>query len=133
MRQQILSVIAVICIISIIFVVAYQDDPRLEGVTASRNISKAIDNFELDRRIVFYDSDNGEYALVIEGRCSIERGSELEVICKIAPDDFKTYFINLSNDMTYFAEQLENVDTNTYHHRVIFNQQKIPGGDRLLR
>ena len=38
---------------------------------ASRNLSKASDQFEVDRRVVFYNGITGEYMLVIEGKCSI--------------------------------------------------------------
>lgn len=36
---------------------------------ASQNISKAADNFEISRRIVFYNGITGEYMLSIEGAC----------------------------------------------------------------
>jgi predicted small secreted protein len=39
--------------------------------TASRNLSKAADMFEIDRRIIFYNGITGEYILTIEGKCSI--------------------------------------------------------------
>lgn len=34
---------------------------------ASSNLSKAADNFEVTRRIVFYNGITGEYMLTIEG------------------------------------------------------------------
>jgi len=34
---------------------------------ASYNLSKAADNFEVPRRIIFYNGITGEYMLVIEG------------------------------------------------------------------
>ena len=37
---------------------------------ASRNLSKAADNFEVNRRIVFYNGITGDYILSIEGQCS---------------------------------------------------------------
>ena len=39
---------------------------------ASRNFSRAAENFEIDRRIVFYNGVTGGYMLTIEGRCAIE-------------------------------------------------------------
>ena len=38
---------------------------------ASRNLSVAADQFEITRRVVFYNGITGEYMLQIEGRCSI--------------------------------------------------------------
>jgi hypothetical protein len=60
---------------------------------ASENLSKAADNFEIVRRIVFYNGITGVYMLVIEGRCSIkDEGNQLEVTCKIGKDAYKKHF-----------------------------------------
>lgn len=40
---------------------------------ASRNLSQAADNFEINRRVVFYNGITGDYILSIEGLCA---GSE---------------------------------------------------------
>ena len=99
-----------------------QDDAQV----ASYNISKAADNFEIDRRIVFYNGITDTYMLTIEGRCSIEdQTTQLEVTCKIGRDAFKKHFLGLSDNVTYFAEQLEIADVSVYHHRVTFKPQSI--------
>lgn len=38
---------------------------------ASVNVSRAADNFEVTRRIVFYNGITGDYILVIDGLCSL--------------------------------------------------------------
>ena len=38
---------------------------------ASSNLSKAADQFEVNRRVVFYNGITGEYILTVEGLCSI--------------------------------------------------------------
>lgn len=97
-----------------------------DAQTASYNISKAADNFEIDRRIVFYNGINGEYMLTIEGRCSIEdQGNQLEVTCKIGRNEYKKHFLGLSDNVTYFAEQLETANVSVYHHRITFKPQSI--------
>ena len=93
---------------------------------ASRNISKAADNFEINRRIVFYNGITDTYMLTIEGRCSIvDQQNQLEVTCKVAEDEFKKHFLGLSDNVTYFAEQLTAADVSVYHHRVTFKPQAI--------
>ena len=93
---------------------------------ASRNLSKSADLFEIERRIVFYNGINGEYMLVIEGRCSIkDQVSQLEVICKVSDKAFKKHFLGLSDNVTYFAEQIETADVSVYHHRIIWKPQSI--------
>lgn len=98
------------------------DDARV----ASRNLSKAADMFEINRRVVFYNGITSEYILSIEGRCSIEASSsQLAVTCKTAPDAYKKHYLGISDNVTYFAEQLEAKDVSVYHYRVIFKPQAI--------
>ena len=93
---------------------------------ASRNLSKAADMFEIDRRIVFYNGITDSYLLTIEGRCSINHQRiQLEVMCKVAENAYKKHFLGLSDNVTYFAEQLKTADVSVYHHRVIFKPQVI--------
>jgi len=95
---------------------------------ASHNISKAADNFEINRRIVFYNGITGAYILSVEGRCSLgnfDSAGQLSVTCKTGPNAFKKHFLGLSDNVTYFAEQLEGADVSVYHYRVIFKPQTI--------
>lgn len=95
---------------------------------ASRNLSKAADYFEIERRIVFYNGITDTYMLTITGRCSLGNNDgpkELTVTCKTGPDAFKKHFLGLSDNVTYFVEQLETADVSTYHYRVDFKPQTI--------
>lgn len=95
---------------------------------ASQNISKAADYFEINRRIVFYNGITDSYMLTIEGRCSINKDSQdnqLEVTCKTAADKYKKHFLGISDNVTYFVEQLDFADVSTYHYRVVFKPAAI--------
>src|SRR3990167_2561594 len=95
---------------------------------ASRNLSQAADMFEIDRRVIFYNGITGGYMLTIEGRCSLgnqDKERELTVTCKTGPDAFKKHFLGLSDNVTFFVEQLQPKDVSTYHYRVIFKPQTI--------
>lgn len=99
---------------------------QTDSAVASHNLSKAADMFEINRRVVFYNGINGEYMLTIEGRCSIkDQKTQLEVTCKTGPTDYRKHFLGLSDNVTYFAEQLEGVDVSVYHHRIVFKPQSI--------
>lgn len=110
-------------IIGLTLLTACEDDASV----ASRNLSKAADMFEINRRVIFYNGITGDYILSLEGRCSIEggRGSQLAVTCKTGPEAFKKHFLGLSDNVTFFAEQLEAKDVSVYHYRVIFKPQVI--------
>ena len=93
---------------------------------ASRNLSTAADMFEIDRRVVFLNGITGEYILVVEGRCSIyDEGHQLELTCKTGPESYKKHFLGLSDNVTYFAEQIEGQDLSVYRYRVIFKPETI--------
>ena len=97
-----------------------------DATVASRNISKAADNFEVDRRIVFYNGITGGYLLEIQGKCSIEdQKNQLEVTCKVGTEEYKKHFLGLSDNVTYFAEQVSGKKASAYHYRVTFKPQTI--------
>ena len=99
-----------------------------EADVASRNLSTAADQFEVTRRIVFYNGITGEYILTIEGLCSLgnyDSAGELSVTCKVGPNDYKKHFLGLSDNVTYFAEQIESSQASVYHYRVIFRPSVI--------
>jgi hypothetical protein len=94
--------------------------------TVSENLSVAAENFEIERKITFYNGITGNDFLIIEGRCSIEDdGNQLEVTCKVADDEYIKDFLHLSDNVTYFSEQLETADASVYHYRVIFKPEAI--------
>ncbi|AGN33783.1 hypothetical protein PANG_00064 [Paenibacillus phage PG1] len=96
---------------------------------ASTNLSKAADNFEINRRVVFYNGITDTYLLTIEGRCSLgnadDRSQQVTVTCKTGEDEYKKHFLGLSDNVTYFAEQVESAKVSAYHYRVTFKPQTI--------
>lgn len=95
---------------------------------ASRNLSKAADNFEINRRVVFYNGITGDYMLSIEGLCSLgnaDKSREVSITCKTGPSSFKKHFLGLSDNVTYFVEQLEGANVSAYHYKVIFKPSVI--------
>ena len=95
---------------------------------ASQNLSKAADQFEIVRRIVFYNGITGDYILVIEGLCSLgnyDSAGELTVTCRTGINDYKKHFLGLSDNVTFFAEQLEEAQVSVYHYKVIFRPESI--------
>ena len=102
-----------------------------DAEVVSTNLSKAADQFEVFRRVVFYNGITNEYILTIEGYCSLQGGggtsnpNELQVIVKTGPHTYLKHFLGLSDNVTYFAEQLEGMDASTAHYRVIFKPSVI--------
>lgn len=97
-----------------------------DAQVASHNLSVAADNFEITRRVIFYNGITGEYMLSLEGRCSIkDERIQLEVTCKTGPTEYKKHFLGLSDNVTYFAEQLDGEDASVYRYRVTFKPETI--------
>lgn len=93
---------------------------------ASRNLSRAAEQFEINRRIVFVNVMADSYILSIEGLCSIEdRGSKVAITCKTGPGEHKKHQMGRTETVTYFSEQLNPSNVSTYHYRVIFKPQSI--------
>ena len=94
---------------------------------ASENLSKAADNFEVPRRIVFFNGITDKYLLEIQGRCSINADTaakKLDVTCKTG-DGFKKHFLGLSDNVSYFVEQVEGKNVSTDFYQVNFKPQAI--------
>lgn len=95
---------------------------------ASHNLSKDADNFKILRRIVFYNGVTGDYILVVEGYCSLGNDDpqyKLTVTCKTGKDAYKKHFLGLSDNVTYFAEQIDAAKVSTDHYKVIFKPSTI--------
>jgi hypothetical protein len=95
---------------------------------ASRNVSKAADNFEVARRVIFYNGITNDYMLSIEGYCSLgnnDKAGYLSVTCKTGPGVYKKHFLGLSDNVTFFVEQLEAKNVSASFYRVVFKPSTI--------
>ena len=95
---------------------------------ASHNLSREADSFNIMRRVVFYNGITGGYILSLEGLCSLgnnDTNKRMTVTCKTGPNSYKKHFLGLSDNVTFFAEQLDGAKVSAYHYRVIFKPQSI--------
>lgn len=95
--------------------------------TASANLSKDAENFKINRRIVFYNGITDTYILQIEGFCSVETEEQgkLTVTCKTGNEQYKKHFLGRSDNVTWFAEQIESANVSVSHYKVIFKPSAI--------
>ena len=98
-----------------------------DAQVASKNLSYAADNFQLDRRIVFYNGITGDYILTIEGKCSFDAVSDrkVDVTCKVSDSEFKKHSLGISDNVTYFSEQLTSKGVSVYQYKVDFRPTLI--------
>lgn len=93
---------------------------------ASYNLSKAAENFEVNRRIVFYNGITDTYMLSVEGLCSVDiLQLKTTVTCKTGPGQYKKHYLGKADNITFFAEQLGGSNVSIYHYKVVFKPSVI--------
>jgi hypothetical protein len=100
------------------------------ATVAAHNLSVAAEQFEVNRRVVFFNGITDKYLLEIDGLCSVQTsdsalGGSLEVTCKVGSDSYKKHFLGLSDNVSYFVEQIDAAKVSTYNYRVIFKPDQI--------
>jgi hypothetical protein len=96
--------------------------------TASYNLSRSADQFEVNRRIIFYNGVTGEYILEIQGYCSLgndDTDLRMSVTCKTGEGVYKKHYLGLSDNVTFFAEQIESKGVSKDQYKVIFKPSTI--------
>jgi hypothetical protein len=95
---------------------------------ASYNLSQDADQFRIYRRVVFYNGITDNYILSIEGFCSINVDTiadQLELTVKTGENEYKKHYLGLSDNVTYFVEQLDSKNVSVHHYKVIFKPSVI--------
>lgn len=99
-----------------------------EADTVSDNLSKDADNYKVERQIVFYNGITGEYVAEVTGRCAIgndDSSGKLSYTCKVADDTYIKNYLGLSDNVTWFALQVDPVKSDPYHYKVVFRPETI--------
>jgi hypothetical protein len=93
---------------------------------ASKNLSKEADQFKILRRVVFYNGITGDYILEVEGYCSVDPGdsNRMSITCKVG-DRYVKNFLGKSDNVTWFAEQIQGASVSTKHYKVVFKPSTI--------
>jgi len=98
-----------------------------DSMIASNNISKAAHQFEIFRRVVFYNGITDTYILTIEAYCSVTKDEQGKLAVTIRTEDgrFLKHYLGLSDNVTYFAEQIQPAKVSTSRYRVLFKPKAI--------
>lgn len=101
-----------------------------DATVASSNLSYAAEQFQINRRIVFFNGITDKYLLEIDGFCSVESkdsalAGSLEVTCKVSPTEYKKHYLGLSDNVSYFVEQIDAATVSPYHYKVLFKPSVI--------
>lgn len=123
MKKAVFILAAVIIIVS-----AMGCGLRASNASVARhNLEVAEQNFNVYRRVVFYNGINGEYILTIEGMLAIvvDSDGDLVVTVKTEEGEYLKHYLGLSDNVTYFSEALGSNAVSTSRYRVIFKPSTI--------
>lgn len=99
-----------------------------EADTVSHNLSKSADSFETQRRVVFFNGITDEYLLTVEGLCALGNGDtdlRMTVTCKVGENEYKKHYLGLSDNVSFFAEQLDAKKEDPFHYKVLFRPESL--------
>lgn len=99
-----------------------------EADTVSRNLSKSADSFDVQRRVVFFNGITDEYLLTVEGLCALgneDTDKRMTVTCKVGEDEYKKHYLGLSDNVSFFAEQLDAKKEDPFHYKVLFRPESL--------
>lgn len=119
-------ILAAAAVFGMVALSACQDDAKV----ANHNLSKAADNFEIMRNIVFYNTWTDTEVVSVTGYCSIKDATtKLWVTCKDA-DGVKRHSLGRSANLSYFMTQVHGADVSLFHTRITWKPQSfIPDVD----
>lgn len=113
-------------LLALTIVVAFIGGCRTDADIASTNLSTAAEQFQIERRIVFYNGITDTYILSVEGRCSVEfLTNKFEVTCKIADNEYVKHYLGRADNVFPFVEQLRSANVSAYRYKVIFKPLSI--------
>lgn len=94
---------------------------------ASHNLSQDADSFKINRRVVFYNGITADYILSIEGLCALDAkdGRKVSITCKTGEGQYKKHYLGVSDNVTYFIEQLAPAAVGVYQYKVVFKPSVI--------
>lgn len=104
---------------------------KQDAQQASDNLSTAADNFEVYRRVVFYNAIKGENVMVIEGWCSVDftDPNKESVICRVGGTKDKPEVVrngmSRSDNVFCTYTQLNPVGVSANHYRLVLKPEQI--------
>lgn len=98
-----------------------------DAEVARYNLEREEQNFGLYRRVVFYNGITGDYILTIEGYLAIIIDEDGDIVVTVKTDDgsLLKHYLGLSDNVTYFSEQLQPKKVSDKHYKVIFKPSVI--------
>lgn len=98
-----------------------------DAAVVNDNISQDADNFKVPRRITFFNGITDKYLLTVEGYCSLDAADpkKLTVTCQTGPGQYIRQYLGLSDNVSWFAEQLDPAKVSPDYYHTTFKPETI--------
>lgn len=94
--------------------------------TASKNVSRACENFECPRRVTGINGITDNVIFTVEGFCSYETGGDTyDITCRQPDGKVERTTMAKSDNVTVLVTPLEGIDADTFRSRIIFRPESI--------
>lgn len=113
----------IICLVIIlVLIVVFGTGCYRQADIVSQNIGKEADNFNVTRRLAVINARTDKPIFELVGNFSLKNNStnELEVICEVAPGEYKKHFVYLNQWTIYVVEDVSGANVSQYHYEVNF-------------
>ena len=93
----------------------------------SENVSNAADNFQVQRRVVVFNTRTDKIMFVAKGLISIdtETKSKMIILAKTGKHNYKKDIINLTGNTAYTVEDLSGADVSSYSYEVTWQPEGL--------
>ena len=121
-------ILLTIILIPVVLVFALITTGCSQAETATHNIQKDADKFNVYRKMTFVNLYTNELLYSAEGYFSVQTTfdnvyqgqQEIGLVFKVGAKEFKIDYFSIDNNVTYVIEQLENTTTNPYHWEIVW-------------
>ena len=108
-------------------ITAFMSSCMNDADVARYNLERSEQNFDIYRRVVFYNGITDNYILTIEGYVAIIVDTDGDIVVTVKTDEGKylKHYLGLSDNVTYFSEQLIPKRVSVKNYKVIFKPSTI--------
>lgn len=113
----------IICfVVVLVLIVVFGTGCYRQSERVSYNIGKEADNFNVTRRLAVLNARTDKPIFELVGNFSLQNNgtNELEVICEVAPGEYKKHFVYLNQWTIYVVEDVSGANVSQYHYEVNF-------------
>jgi len=97
-----------------------------DAKVVAANMTQAAENFELDREIVFLNTQTNDVSLQVAGKCDVTvKPDTYTVLCRTGKSQYKKLLVGRNTRMTMIVDQVDGVPVNAYHRRVILKPSTV--------